>query len=69
MADQPGSSNTKPLGASHEASRALTSNASCREWQSATRSSAYLTSTGSPPAPNRWCRSGLRRPAPSRPGR
>jgi len=38
----------KPLGASHVASRALTSSASCLVWQSATRSSAYLISTGQP---------------------
>src|ERR1039458_9377833 len=37
---------TSPLGASQLASRALTSSASGLEWQRATRSSAYLTSTG-----------------------
>ena len=38
----------RPLGASHSASRALTCSASCRVWQRATRSSAYLISTGEP---------------------
>jgi hypothetical protein len=33
-----------PLGASHAASRALTWQASCLEWQKATRSSAYAES-------------------------
>jgi hypothetical protein len=36
----------KPLGASHAASRALASIASSLEWHKATRSSAYLISTG-----------------------
>ena len=49
-----------PLGASHAASRALTCSACCLEWHKATRSSAYLTSTGEPAAacaasvPLRW---------------
>ena len=38
----------RPLGASHAASRALTCPACSREWQSASTSSAYLTSTGEP---------------------
>ena len=38
----------RPLGASQLASRALTSSASCLVWQRATRSSAYLISTGEP---------------------
>ena len=38
--------NARPLGASHAASRALTSSASCRVWQWQTKSSAYLISTG-----------------------
>src|ERR1700683_5329777 len=38
----------RPLGASHAASRALTSSASCLEWQSATKSSAYLITIGQP---------------------
>ena len=37
---------TSPLGASQLASFALTCSASCREWHNATRSSAYLISTG-----------------------
>jgi hypothetical protein len=40
--------NDKPLGASHAASRALTSSASCLVWQRATKSSAYLIRTGEP---------------------
>ena len=40
----------RPLGASQPASRALISSASCREWQSATRSSAYLITVGEPAA-------------------
>src|SRR5213592_1745660 len=40
--------NAKPLGASQLASLALTVSASCREWQRATRSSAYLINTGEP---------------------
>ncbi len=36
------------LGASQAASRALTSNACCLVWQRATKSSAYLISTGEP---------------------
>ena len=40
--------NTRPLGASHAASRALTCPACSREWQSASRSSAYLIRTGEP---------------------
>ena len=35
-----------PLGASQPASLALTYSASCLEWHKATRSSAYLISTG-----------------------
>ena len=38
----------KPLGANHTASRDLTSSACSREWQRATRSSAYLIMTGEP---------------------
>jgi hypothetical protein len=38
----------RPLGASQLASRALTSSASCLEWQRTTRSSAYLIRTGEP---------------------
>jgi hypothetical protein len=38
--------NARPLGASQLASFALTCSASCLEWHSATRSSAYLISTG-----------------------
>jgi hypothetical protein len=37
---------TRPLGASQPASRALTWSASSLEWHKATRSSAYLISTG-----------------------
>src|ERR1035437_171732 len=37
-----------PLGDRHAASRALTSIASCLEWQRATRSSAYLITVGQP---------------------
>src|SRR5271169_2445337 len=37
-----------PLGASHAASRALTCAACSREWHRASRSSAYLTTTGEP---------------------
>jgi hypothetical protein len=36
----------RPLGASQLASRALTSSASSLEWHKASRSSAYLISTG-----------------------
>ncbi len=39
---------TRPLGASQAASRALTCSASCRERQRASRSSAYLITTGEP---------------------
>src|SRR4029077_15918446 len=38
----------RPRGASHSASCALTCSACCLEWQQATRSSAYLTTTGLP---------------------
>ena len=38
----------RPRGANQLASRALTSSASCREWLSTTKSSAYLTNTGQP---------------------
>ena len=38
----------RPRGASQLASRALTCSASCLVWHKATRSSAYLTSTGEP---------------------
>ena len=40
----------RPLGASHSASRALTLSASSLVWHKATRSSAYLTTTGEPAA-------------------
>jgi hypothetical protein len=40
--------NARPLGASHAASRALTSTACCLVWQRATKSSAYLIRTGEP---------------------
>ena len=36
--------NARPLGASHLASRALISSASCLVWQRATKSSAYAES-------------------------
>ena len=39
---------TRPLGASHSASRALTCSACSWLWQSTTRSSAYLTRIGEP---------------------
>ena len=39
---------TRPLGASHAASRALTCSACSREWHRASASSAYLISTGEP---------------------
>lgn len=42
----------RPRGASHAASRALTCSASCLVWQKATRSSAYLITTGEPGAAN-----------------
>jgi hypothetical protein len=50
----------RPRGVSHAASRALTCSARYLEWHKATRSSAYLTSTGEPAAactasvPLRW---------------
>ena len=63
----------RPLGASQPASRALTCSAWSLVWHNATRSSAYLISTGEPgtvfPASCRCAGSGPRRPAPSRAGR
>jgi hypothetical protein len=38
----------RPRGANQLASRALTSSASCREWQSTMKSSAYLITVGEP---------------------
>ena len=65
--------NARPLGASQLASLALTSSASCLEWHRATRSSAYLISTGESaivqPAALPVVCSEPRRPAPSRAGR